>query len=96
MEGDPPSDNQFDTTKEISLETLEPEHWNNIPDCLVRGMKFCQKSCLGSEEAISEILHKFDRNITQQKNTNNVFHTQLGKVEDRLKNKSKDRLELYS
>ncbi|CAI2381796.1 unnamed protein product [Moneuplotes crassus] len=80
---------------EATLETLDPDSWNNIPFCLVQGIKFCKESCLSSIKHLDEISVKMERTFNQQKNTNHVFNTQLASSETRLKNKIED-LERYA
>lgn len=72
-----------------TLESLNPDSWNNIPFCLIQGIKCCKESCLASIQSLEDLSHKMDRTNNQQKNTNHVLNNQLSTTESKLMTKSK-------
>ncbi|CAI2383925.1 unnamed protein product [Moneuplotes crassus] len=89
-------ENDFlESFKGTTLESLNPDSWNNIPFCLIQGIKCCKESCLASIQNLEDLSHKMDRTNNQLKNTNHVLTNQLMTAESKLMTKIED-LERYA
>jgi ABC-type transporter Mla subunit MlaD len=72
------------------LELIHPDSWNNIPICIVDGIKHLTESCLETISQLKDLKKQVGDNEKRQKHNNTSFAMQISNSDNNLKRKLAD------
>lgn len=67
------------------LESIHPDSWNNIPICIVDGIKYLTESCLETINQVKDLKKIVADNEKRQKNNNTSFAMQISNADNQMK-----------